>query len=134
MIPSLFQVIDQMPLLSTNKVDRKSLPPFTTPLESRHSDAITDDTAKGVSRIWSEVLHLPSSRMGMDSSFFELGGDSLSAIRVVSRINESFQIQMTVKELFDRPTIGPISSLVTEHLKKERIPIRSAGIKPVYAL
>jgi acyl carrier protein len=115
MIPSIFVVLDNLPLTPTGKVDRRSLPdpgkgrpeldtayvPPTTPIE------------EALAQIWSEVLSL--ERIGIHDSFFDLGGHSLTATRVVSKAIERFQIELPLQSLFGAPTIAEMAGIIADH-------------------
>jgi len=75
-------------------------------LEHEYVAPRTDDEAKLV-EIWQEVLSL--ERVGIDDNFFELGGHSLMAIRVAARIRRTFQLEISVRSLFEQPTIGGLA-------------------------
>jgi amino acid adenylation domain-containing protein len=112
MIPAAFVKLDSLPLTPNGKVDRRSLPdpekcrpevdtPLVLPLSK---------TEKALTQIWSEVLDVDP--VGMHDNFFDLGGDSLLASRLVSRLFQTFQIEVPVSQIFERPTISGIASLV----------------------
>ena len=114
MIPSTFVVLDALPLTSNGKIDRRALPeppvsrpeldiPFVVPR------TIIEET---ISRIWSEVLEV--DRCGVDDNFFDLGGDSLLAGRIVARVNRHFHANIAVSDFFESATVGKLSRVVTE--------------------
>ena len=65
--------------------------------------------------IWGEVLSV--EEVGVGENFFELGGHSLLATRVISRVRESFAIELSLRNLFERPTIEGLSEVVEGKLK-----------------
>ena len=114
MIPSTFVVLDALPLTSNGKIDRRALPeppalrpeldvPFVVPR------TIVEET---ISRIWSEVLEV--DQCGVDDNFFDLGGDSLLAGRIVARVNHHFHTKIAVSDFFESATVGNLSRVVTE--------------------
>ncbi len=101
MVPAQIVVLDEFPLTSSGKIDRKALPapvfaakPFRAP---------QTETEKIVAGIYAQVLGV--ERVGVDDSFFELGGDSLSAMRVITAINTSLDAHLAVRTLFDAPSV-----------------------------
>ncbi|HVG91097.1 MAG TPA: non-ribosomal peptide synthetase, partial [Alphaproteobacteria bacterium] len=117
MLPSVFVILESMPLSETGKIDRDTLP---APEQSRpaleQSYAVpTTALERVLADIYSEVLKI--ERVGADDSFFELGGHSLLAARAVSKIRQIFAIELPVRQLFEEPTI---SGLAGEMLKNER--------------
>jgi amino acid adenylation domain-containing protein len=119
MIPSSFVFLDAMPMIGIGKVDRRALPdpgknrpkldtPFVPPRTS-----IEDQ----LSRIWSEVLSL--DQVGIDDDFFDLGGHSLAATRVVSQVIQQFQLELPLQSLFTAPTVAEMAAVITEHQGKK---------------
>jgi hypothetical protein len=113
MIPSVFVFLDQLPVTAMGKVDRLALPlpdrsrprldvPFVAP---------RDSVELRLAPIWAEVLGL--SQVGVFDNFFHLGGHSLAAMRVVSRVVQTFQLELPIKALFDSPTISEMASIIT---------------------
>ena len=112
MIPSTFVVLDALPLTSNGKIDRRALPeppasrpeldiPFVVPR------TLVEET---ISRIWSEVLEI--DQCGVDDNFFDLGGDSLLAGRIVARVNRHFRANITVSDFFGLATIEKLSRVI----------------------
>ena len=64
-------------------------------------------------KIWEEVLHVRP--IGIDDSFFDLGGHSLNATQVVSQVIKQFQIEVPLQSLFESPTIAEMAALIAEH-------------------
>jgi amino acid adenylation domain-containing protein len=109
MVPSRFSVLESLPLTPNGKVDRKALP---SPKLDR-AYAGVDYTAprnpieEELATIWSDVLGL--DRVGVLDNFFALGGHSLIATQVVSRIRSIFEVNLPLRRLFDAPTIGELA-------------------------
>ena len=119
MIPSAFVTLDALPLTPNGKVDRLALPeprksrpelgtPFVTP-----STPVEED----LSRIWSEVLSL--DQVGIRDNFFDLGGHSLAAARVVSQVIKQFQLELPLQSLFQSPTVAEMAVIITETQAKK---------------
>lgn len=102
MIPQKYMVMENLPLNINGKLDSKKL---LEELSDISEDIVkpTNEIQEGLAQIWKEVLGIES--IGIDQSFFEIGGDSLSAIKLISLINLKYDIQITIKTLFDKPTI-----------------------------
>ena len=110
MVPSAFVRLSQLPLTSNGKVDRRALAERALPEEARPWTAPGTPVEEIVAEIWSEVLRL--ERVGVEESFFELGGHSLLATQVVSRIRESFGVQLPLRSLFEAPTVRGLAARV----------------------
>ena len=117
MVPSVFVVINEMPLTVNGKVDRKRLP---EPDERPEVDGEQEDLRARsaieeiVGGIWAEVLKL--RRVGLDENFFEKGGHSLLATQVMSRVREVMGVEVGLREMFERPTVRGLS----EAIEKQR--------------
>jgi len=78
-----------------------------------------------LAQIWSEVLGI--EKIGIDANFFELGGSSVQAMQIVSRIRRSLGLQLTLRAFFDMPTVGGLTQAIVDKLGEET---RSSEIPP----
>jgi amino acid adenylation domain-containing protein len=116
MTPSAFILIPEMPLTANGKLNRRALP------APDQSDLVTGSTLVApdgaietrLAEIWCQVLKL--ERVGAYDSFFHLGGHSLMAIQVIHRINQAFNVNLSVRTVFDEPTIAGLALVVEETL------------------
>ncbi|UEA58096.1 amino acid adenylation domain-containing protein [Gordonia otitidis] len=123
MVPDHWTVVDEMPLGSAGKVDRRALPePDFSVDESayRAPESRTEMTIVGVIEDVLGIEH-PSTA----TSFFDLGGNSLSAMRVVSRIGQQLGVDVSVRDLFDHPTVAELADALSG---------RHTGLPPVVAV
>ena len=101
MVPSYYVKLESIPLTINGKVDRKNLPdPEGTGLKQVEFVAPSTDTETKLVKIWSEVLGVEESILSIKSDFFELGGNSLNAIRMIAKIHESLSIRLMISDLF----------------------------------
>jgi amino acid adenylation domain-containing protein/non-ribosomal peptide synthase protein (TIGR01720 family) len=112
MLPAAFVFLDALPLTSNGKVDRRALP---APEDSHGGQPEADACARTpieatLARIWVQVLGL--ERAGRDDNFFALGGDSISSMQVVHRVQEA-GLQVTARQLFQHQTIAQLARVVT---------------------
>jgi aspartate racemase len=115
MVPSQFVSLTELPLTVNGKVDRRALPDPESE-SARSGEEFVGPRSPGeemLARIWSEVLRTP--RVGIHDSFFELGGESILAIKLISRINKDFDIELPVRALFEQPTIAELATLIVKH-------------------
>jgi amino acid adenylation domain-containing protein len=119
MIPSAFVSLDKIPLTATGKVDRRALPdpgsarpeldtlyvPPRTPVE------------KEVAKIWAEILSL--DLVGIHDNFLDLGGHSLAATRIVSRLINAFRLELSAQSLAQAPTVAEMAALILQAKVKE---------------
>ncbi len=141
MVPAVFHRLSQLPRTANDKIDRSALAELAA---ERHSE--TERGTPGLAgnpveevliSIWGSVLRRPS--LGIHDNFFSLGGHSLSAISLISRIKDSLGCNLAVRDLFDRPTVAEISPLINSQRREPRIltPMtqadRSAPLPPSFA-
>lgn len=111
MLPSFFVFLEEMPLTSNGKIDRKALP---APERNRQS-AVAMTVARTpieevLTSIWSDVLGI--EQVGIDDDFFTLGGHSLLAAQVVARVREALQAELSVRDLFEAPKIAAFAKRI----------------------
>ncbi|EGJ29281.1 MULTISPECIES: non-ribosomal peptide synthetase [Moorena] len=112
MIPAAFVVLEALPLTPSGKVDRRALPP---PNQARR-DLVVDfvaprtPTEEILASIWAEVLGL--EEIGIYDNFFHLGGDSIQVIQLLSRIRNTFSVELPLHYLFEDPTIAKLSQKI----------------------
>ena len=112
MIPAAVVVIDALPLTVNGKLDKRALPaPEYT--EGDRYRAPTTPVEEILAGIYAQVLGL--ERVGVDDSFFDLGGDSLSAMRVIAAINKSLDAHLAVRTLFYAPSVRSLSQQLGRH-------------------
>ena len=114
MIPARFVRLDRLPLTPNGKVDRRALPASTRErpdLSVPYSEA-TSAIERTVAEIWQEALYVDP--IGLHDNFLDLGGHSLSAMRILSAVNEIFGVELPLQVLFDAPTVAKIAPVIVE--------------------
>ncbi|MFT6835662.1 MAG: amino acid adenylation domain-containing protein, partial [Francisellaceae bacterium] len=121
MMPFKFILINEVPLSSNGKVDRKALPELNDKdLQSVEYVAPSNPTETTLCKIWEDLLGIKN--IGIEDDFFELGGHSLLATRLISSIRKNFEIELPLKILFDYPTIKMLSIALTQDFKGQLLP------------
>jgi amino acid adenylation domain-containing protein len=112
MVPNLFIILDNIPLLPNGKINRKALPhpDFSERIMDTKYQAPGSFTEKLVARFWGEVLGI--NNIGLKDNFFELGGHSLLATKIVSRIREVYKVELPFKVFFQEPTVEKVSNYI----------------------
>ncbi|MBD8499799.1 non-ribosomal peptide synthetase [Paenibacillus arenosi] len=112
MVPTYLIFLDKMPLTSNGKIDRQSLPyPKEADIESEeHANPTNEIEAKLIS-IWKNILGV--EYVGVNSHFFALGGNSLSAIRLVSAIKKELQFGLPLQDIFQQPLLSDMARMIT---------------------
>jgi amino acid adenylation domain-containing protein len=121
MVPSFIVPMDALPLAPGGKVDRRALPePASASIAADHDAFVPPATPEeqAIAAVWSEVLGI--ERVGATDGFFSLGGHSLRAVRIITRIEEALGVRLPVSALFDTPTVRGLAERVV--LERERDP------------
>ncbi|MCP4405725.1 MAG: AMP-binding protein [bacterium] len=119
MIPTRFVFLETLPLTPTGKVDRQALPEPEHTRPELHTAFVPPRTSveKTMAAIWTEVLNL--EEVGIHDNFFALGGHSLLATRVISRICGTLKIDLSLRSLFEAPTVARLAKGI-ESLQQAR--------------
>ena len=125
MVPAAVVVLEGMPLTVNGKLDTRALPApeYQDADRYRAPATLTEEILAG---IYAQVLGL--DRVGVDDSFFDLGGDSLSAMRVIAAINTGLDADISVRTLFDAPSVARLAPRIGEDAGR-RAPL-AAGERP----
>jgi acyl carrier protein len=114
MLPTWFVLLNSLPLTSTGKIDRRALPaPTNENLGPDHKYfAPRSPTEEIVAVIFAELLQ--KNRTGILDNFFESGGHSLLAVQLASRLRETFQVEVSLRRIFDNPTVAGVAAALLE--------------------
>jgi amino acid adenylation domain-containing protein/FkbM family methyltransferase len=112
LIPSTFMMLDELPLLPNGKVDRRALPAPGQAADDKESKYVAPRTPveEIVAGICASVLNL--ERVSVNANFFEMGGHSLLAAQVISRVRETFKVELSLRKLFLMPTVEGLAQNV----------------------
>lgn len=127
MVPAHFVVLRELPELPNGKVDRGSLPPITTEVV----DYVAPRTAAEIqiAGIWQDLLGI--ARASVETSFFELGGDSLTMLQMSARVGEAYQIRLDLPRLLENPTVAHLARMVSAQAEPKLTGAdNQRGIKP----
>jgi amino acid adenylation domain-containing protein/FkbH-like protein len=130
MLPSAYVFLEALPLTPNGKVDRKALP---APPEDR--SGLSEDflppsspVEQQLAGIWREVLHM--NEIGARDNFFDLGGNSLLAVQIISRVREQCDVELPISALFDAPTISLLAEALSGR-QGESNSQKSAPLQPI---
>jgi amino acid adenylation domain-containing protein/non-ribosomal peptide synthase protein (TIGR01720 family) len=113
MVPSYFEWLAKIPLTANGKIDRKALPRPGAGVEATGETAAPrNPTEQTLLTLWREVLGLAT--IGIHDNFFDLGGQSLKAVRLRAKIESTLNVSVSLRELFARPTIAELAVAITE--------------------
>lgn len=111
MIPRYFIQLEEIPLTTNNKIDRKKLPTLNESILTSKVPYImpSSETEKTMVLIWQEILDT-DRKIGIKDNFFELGGHSLKATRLITEVYKHFQVELNISLLFEAPTLADLSN------------------------
>jgi amino acid adenylation domain-containing protein len=111
MVPAAFMLLEKMPVTPNGKLDRRALPaPDSTAYSTPRYEAPQGEVEEGLAAIWRELLHL--QQVGRQDNFFEIGGHSLTGIKLIAKIAERFNVKLAAMAVFQYPTIQQMAPIV----------------------
>lgn len=111
MVPAVYMPLERLPLTANGKVDRSALPePNVEAGEGSGAQQAATPLEKELAALWAEALEMASVETGAD--FFELGGNSLMAIRMISQVQQRFQVEVSLRDFFAEATVRGLAQLV----------------------
>jgi amino acid adenylation domain-containing protein len=117
MVPAAFAVLEALPLTPNGKLDRKALPaPDFAPDQARYVAPRTP-TEEVLAGIWAEVLRL--ERVGVHDNFFDLGGHSLLIMRLLARIQATFDLEISIRTVFSMPTLEALAGEIERRIYED---------------
>ncbi|MFX0576618.1 amino acid adenylation domain-containing protein [Nocardia nepalensis] len=127
MVPTTVMVLDEIPLTPVGKLDRAALP--APVLRAREYRAPSGPLEELVAGVFTELLR-PAAPVGADDDFFELGGSSLTATRLVARLGAAADTRVPVRLLFEASTVSALAARLSESAAGGGRPAPTAGPRP----
>ncbi|WP_282082006.1 phosphopantetheine-binding protein, partial [Aquimarina algiphila] len=126
---SIYVKLDKLPLSPNGKIDRKALP--IPDIFYKQKDYVAPSSVLEVQlvEIWQEVLGI--EKIGIHDDFFELGGNSLNAIKINSRVKKNLDLDIEIKSLFVFKTIGELASQIDFSEKQKAIKSNKQMLKKI---
>lgn len=112
MIPALFVQLDSLPFTPNGKIDVKALPNLEDNIIRSEYEPPRNSTEERLAKMWTEVLGF--IKVGIHDGFFELGGNSLKVVKLVDLINQDFDLQLKLVDVFSLATIAQLSAYIQE--------------------
>lgn len=132
MVPTVFEILAALPLTPNHKVDRRNLPRPNVGQPQQHVVGPRTNLERQLAAIWVEILGRPS--IGMQANFFELGGQSLTAVRLFAQIEQKMGQRLPLATIFQHPTIERLATILADRgwqpSWSSLVPIQAAGSKP----
>ena len=119
MAPSNIIALDEMPRNPNGKIDFNKLPGPIRESKKEHVPACTP-TQKTLLTLWSEILGVEESNISINRRFFELGGNSLNIMSLISKIHRKFDIRISLADIFNNPTIEAQAKIIGSSSEEEK--------------
>jgi len=119
MVPAVFVMLQELPLTPNGKIDHSALP---APRETLAPDYVAPNSELQcrLAQLWQEVLQLPAA-LSITANFFDLGGHSILAMRLLARVRQAYGVALPIQSLFSAPTLEAFARLVA-HADEDRQP------------
>ena len=112
MVPTAYVQLERIPLSHNGKIDRKSLPEPEKDIREEEYVGARNATEETLCRLWQEVLR--RERVGIHDNFFRIGGHSLLAVQVTTRIRGALNADIPLRRMFEAPTIAQLAGLIDQ--------------------
>ncbi|MDQ3192186.1 MAG: amino acid adenylation domain-containing protein [Bacteroidota bacterium] len=133
MVPAFFVQLDKIPVTAHGKVDKKALPlPMMQRTAEKEFIAPRTTTEKKLTEIWKGVLG--QENISIEDNFFEVGGHSLKAAVLAGKIFKEFQVKVSLKQIFELPTIGELAQILENKENEIFLSIEPAPVLEEYPL
>jgi len=122
MVPAAVVCLEQWPLMPNGKLDRRQLPAPAYQVYAFRTSYTAPRTAveQQIANIWAEILSI--KQIGVEDNFFEIGGHSLLATRVALHIKNAFHVEISLRKLFESPTVAELAAIVEQLLAESNGP------------
>ena len=119
MVPAIFRIKDSLPLSSNGKVDRSALVEYCAPAEEQRATALAPGTPieEKLAALWQETLG--STPGSVRDNFFNAGGDSVSAIKLLSKVKKTFNAEVPVRDFFTNCCIAELAEAIERQTQAE---------------
>lgn len=119
MVPDAFILLEAMPQLPNGKLNRRALLVSKGELQQRATyEAPATPTERALATMWALVVNASAERIGRQTHFFDIGGHSLSAMRVLARIKDEFGVELGVSVLFDSPRLDAVAAAIDREVAR----------------
>ncbi|WFE36500.1 non-ribosomal peptide synthetase [Micromonospora sp. WMMD975] len=116
LVPTLWGIVPELPLLGSGKVDRQALPHLATPQEAgTRYEPPASPAERVIAAVWADVLGV--ARVGRHDRFLDLGGQSLLATRLAARLRDRLPAPVTVRDVFAAQTVAALATVVAERAR-----------------
>jgi non-ribosomal peptide synthetase component F/acyl carrier protein len=123
MVPAFFLLLEDWPLTAVGKIDRRALPMPDALSQQEEYVAPRDATEQQLVVLWAELLSVEADELSVTANFFRIGGHSLLATRLMTRMRETFGVEISVRVVFEHPTISELAAVLNQTDASVRPPL-----------
>ncbi len=134
MMPAFFVQVETIPVTTNGRVDKKALPIPEISTDSAEYTPPGSSLEKKLVQLWAGVLNIKEEKIGIDTSFFVLGGHSISASLLTARVNKETGTKLPLAEVFNNPTVRGMAQYLGGAQEETYVQIKRAPIKEYYPL
>lgn len=120
MVPNVYIFLDAIPITANGKVDKKALETYqideSVLIQKEYIEPVTE-TEKSLAEIWKSTLGI--NRVSLNDDYFEMGGDSLSAVRLSNIIKDSFKVKISLEDIFEYPMLSKQAERIDYYINKD---------------
>jgi amino acid adenylation domain-containing protein/non-ribosomal peptide synthase protein (TIGR01720 family) len=127
MAPAAYVFLERLPVTRNGKIDKRALPAPDAQRDAQHYIAPRTAAEAALVDIWQRVLGI--ERLGVSDNFFDHGGHSLLATRVVSRVEAELKLEMSVRDLFEAPTVEQLAERLHGKVRVESAALRAQSVE-----
>ncbi|WP_092794332.1 non-ribosomal peptide synthetase [Rheinheimera pacifica] len=115
MLPSFYIWLEEWPLLPSGKLNYSLLPSVEASLSVEDYQKPETETEQKLVEIWADLLQIDSNKLSMRANFFELGGHSILILQLVTQVNSSFTVKLSVRDVFKLPVLRDMAQLIARN-------------------
>ncbi|MCP4157998.1 MAG: amino acid adenylation domain-containing protein, partial [bacterium] len=135
MLPSYFIRLETIPVTPNGKIDRKALERLeVSGLKSQTRVAPRNAVEEKLTVIWADILNLQNRNIGIDDNFFDIGGHSLKATMMATKIHKTFDVRLPLAEIFKNSSIATLARIISGARQEKHIAIAPSEKREYYGL
>ncbi|MCP5046692.1 MAG: AMP-binding protein, partial [bacterium] len=134
MIPAFFIPLDQLPLTPNGKLDMHALPAVDGTSGEDDYSAPDGEVEEKLAALFHEILGANADKAGRNTDYFKTGGHSLNAVLLISKIHQTFNVRLSLVQIFQFPTLAGISRSITEAVNAGHSAIQASEEREYYPL
>ena len=121
MQPASINLLESIPLTVNGKVDKDKLPAPQFQYTASQWEAPTTEIQQQIAQIWAQVLSQDASKISIHDDFFALGGQSLLLMKLISAVEQQYQLEVDVKDMFSHATLVEQANYLEQRVEQQKL-------------